>query len=99
MANLDEQAIKALTHLCKIKCTEQEEQALLEDMKKILAYIEQLDEVDTENLVACNHVLEIHENVWREDKVGSCMPRDVFLSNAPAQIGGLVRVPPVIKNT
>lgn len=99
MAELDQKTIKSLTQLCKIQCTEEEEEALLQDLKNILSYIEQLNEIDTENVPVCNHVIDIKENVWREDETGPCLPRDVFLSNAPAQVGGLVKVPPVIKQS
>lgn len=99
MANLDKKTIKTLTQLCKIQCTDEEEESLLKDLKSILAYVEQLDEVNTENVTACNHILELHENVWREDTVGKVMPREVFLGNAPSQVGGLVKVPTVIKQS
>jgi aspartyl-tRNA(Asn)/glutamyl-tRNA(Gln) amidotransferase subunit C len=35
----------------------------------------------------------------REDKVGETLPRELFLANAPSHVGGLIRVPPVIKFT
>lgn len=99
MANLDEKTIKSLTQLSKIQCTPEEEESLLQDLKNILTYIEQLEEINTENVTACNHILEIKENVWRDDVAGASMPREVFLSNAPSQVGGLVKVPPVIKQS
>jgi aspartyl-tRNA(Asn)/glutamyl-tRNA(Gln) amidotransferase subunit C len=97
MAQLNKEMIKYLTRLCKIRCTEQEEKALLTDLGNILAYAEQLQEVDTRNVVPCNHVLEEVFNVTREDIIGETMSRETFLENAPSQVGGLIRVPPVIK--
>lgn len=97
MAELDKKTIKALTRLSRIQCTEEEEDAILDDLKKILSYIDQLNELDTRDVKPCNHVLEGIVNVWREDEVGKTLPREVFLSNAPSQVGGLVKVPPVIK--
>lgn len=97
MATLDKKAIKTLTTLSRISCSEEEQEALLADLQKIVKYIEQLDEIDTSNVRACNHVLEGMSNVTREDQVGETMPRELFLDNAPAQIGGMIRVPPVIK--
>jgi aspartyl-tRNA(Asn)/glutamyl-tRNA(Gln) amidotransferase subunit C len=64
----------------------------------ILALFEKLQEIDTEHVAPCNHVLEGMGNVMRDDKTGTSMPRDVFLSNAPSQIGGMIRVPPVMKS-
>ena len=98
MSKLDEETIKQLTRLCRIDCTEEEQKALLEDLKKILAYIEQLHEIDTEQVPPCNHVLESMANVMREDDIGETLNRDTFLANAPSHIGGMIRVPPVIKS-
>lgn len=97
MAQLDKKSIKSLTQLSRIKCTEEEEDALLKDLQKIVTYVEQLAEVDTTDVLPCAHILEDMSNVFREDAIGECLPREVFLANAPSQVGGLVKVPPVIK--
>jgi aspartyl-tRNA(Asn)/glutamyl-tRNA(Gln) amidotransferase subunit C len=97
MAEVDKETIKKLTHLCRIDCTEEEQEALLDNLKKILNYIEQLQQIDTENVPPCNHVLDDMANVMREDSVGQVLDREIFLANAPSHIGGMIRVPPVIK--
>lgn len=96
MPHLDQEEIKKLTELCRIECTEEEKKNLLKDLESILAYVDQLQEIDTEHTLPCNHVLADVANVMREDNVGETMPREVFLKNAPAHTGGLIRVPPVI---
>jgi len=97
MSDLNKETIKYLTQLSRIECTEAEQESLLKDLQKILNYVEQLQEVETENVLPCNHVLAGMQNVMREDIPGETMPREVFLNNAPAHTGGLIRVPPVIK--
>lgn len=97
MAEFDEKELIKLTKLCRIDCTEEEKKALYQQLAKILNYIEQLKEVDTEGVEPCNRVLEMLTNVMREDEIGETLPRDLFLANAPAHVGGMVRVPPVIK--
>lgn len=97
MATVNKEMIKYLTRLSRIECTEAEEEALLKDLGNIITYMEQLNEIDTEDAPPCNHVLEEIANVMREDVVGTPMTREVFLSNAPSQIGGMIRVPPVIR--
>lgn len=99
MAQVDKNTVDKLTKLSRIRCTETEKDTLLKDLKKILKYMEQLNEIDTENVPPCSHVLADMVNVTREDVVGPTMPRDTFLENAPSHIGGMIRVPPVIKNT
>jgi aspartyl-tRNA(Asn)/glutamyl-tRNA(Gln) amidotransferase subunit C len=97
MAALDKKTIKTLTKLSRIHCTEEEEDALLQDLAKILTYVEQLGEIDTTNVPPCNQVIAGMSNVMREDRIGAVMPRADFLENAPQQIGGMIRVPPVLK--
>jgi aspartyl-tRNA(Asn)/glutamyl-tRNA(Gln) amidotransferase subunit C len=64
----------------------------------VLGYIEQLNEVDTEGVPSCNYVLRsMLKNQMREDEVADLLPREQFLAQAPDQIGGLVRVPPIMK--
>lgn len=97
MAALNHEAIVELTKLCRIDCTPEEQESMLSDLKNILKYIEQLHELDTGDIQPCNHVLEGFVNVSREDIIQEPMPREVFLANAPSHTGGMVRVPPVIK--
>ncbi len=97
MATLDREAIKSLTELSRIHCSEEEEASLLKDLQAILGYIDQLNEIDTESVPPCNHVLEGICNVMRDDEVNEPLSRELFLENAPAKIGGMIRVPPVIK--
>lgn len=99
MADLDKETVKKLTRLCRIECSEEEQEALLVDLKKIVKYMELLQKIDTENVVPCNHVLEEITNVFREDLIGQTLSREAFLANSPAQIGGMIRVPPVIKQS
>ena len=97
MVELDRQAIQKLVELSRIQCSDEEQDALLDSLKKILTYVEQLQEVDTEDVPVCNHVIPGMTSPMREDEVGAVMSREEFLENAPSHIGGMVRVPPVIK--
>jgi aspartyl-tRNA(Asn)/glutamyl-tRNA(Gln) amidotransferase subunit C len=97
MAQLDKNTIRTLTELSRIDCSEEEQEALLSDLKKILSYVDQLQEIETTNVEPCNHVLEAIVNVMREDTIGETLPREVFLDNAPSHTGGMIRVPPVLK--
>lgn len=97
MSELDEKELAKLTKLCRIETTEDEKKAFLAGLKKILTHIEQLQEINTEGVATCNHVLETVSNVMREDEVGELLSRELFLANAPSHVGGMVRVPPVIK--
>jgi aspartyl-tRNA(Asn)/glutamyl-tRNA(Gln) amidotransferase subunit C len=97
MAELDAKTVKSLIELSRIDCSEEEQAKLLKDLHSILAYIDQLNEVDTTHVSPCNHVLEEVANVMREDQVGTPLARELFLSNAPSHVGGMIRVPPILK--
>lgn len=99
MATFNKETIRSLIQLSRIDCTEEEQERLLQDLEKIIRYFEQLEEINTDNIPPCNHVLEGMHNVMRDDIVGNTMPREEFLTNAPSQIGGMIRIPPVIKST
>lgn len=97
MTKFDEKELDKLTKLCRIACTEEEKKALQWQLQEVLSYIRLLEEVDTEGVDPCYRVLETMSNVMREDVVGQPLSREKFLANAPAHVGGMIRVPPVIK--
>lgn len=94
---MEESDFIKLTKLCRISCTDEEKVKFLKSLGNILKYIEALKEVNTDNVPPCNTVLETLSNVMRDDTPGAILSRDEFLANAPAHTGGMVRVPPVMK--
>jgi len=94
---LTEEEIDKLSHLCRIACSAEEKAKLKANLSKILNYVDQLRQVDTKDVPPCNSVLEELKSVMRDDEPGDILPREVFLANAPAHVGGMIRVPPVIK--
>ncbi|MDP1836681.1 MAG: Asp-tRNA(Asn)/Glu-tRNA(Gln) amidotransferase subunit GatC [Chlamydiales bacterium] len=96
MAELTKETIRYLSKLCRIHVREDDEEAMLNDLKRILGYIEQLQSIDTEGVPPCSHVISGVGNVMRDDVIGETLSREVFLSNAPEHVGGMIRVPPVL---
>lgn len=97
MVSIDKETIKKLTRLSRIQCNEEEQEKLVCDLKSILEYVEQLQEVDTGDLAPCDNVLGTASQM-REDIVGEILPRERFLENVPQVRAGMVMVPPVIKS-
>lgn len=87
---------KKLAQLARIKLSEEEEKTFNQNLEKILGYMHLIDEVDTEGVLPCAHVLETVYNVMGEDQAEALLPRNLFLSNAPDSVGGMIKVPPVI---
>ncbi len=97
MTKLDKETLIDLTKLCRINCSEEELETLLENLQSILRYIDQMEEVDTEDVPVCNHVGEEMESVMRKDEPDQSLDRKTFLDNSPSHVGGMIRVPTVIK--
>ena len=99
MAQFDRHTLLNLTQLCRISLTEEEMEKLLRDLQKIVAYVEQLQEVDTSSVHPCNNVLEGMVSFMREDATDGVLTREDFLKNAPSHVGGMIKVPPVLKQS
>lgn len=102
MVQLNKETVHYLAKLCRIACTEEQENRILHDMKGILNYIDLLNEVNTNGVAPCCNVLEsLSETPQRLDSVSQAPAREEFVKefkkNLPQQIGGLARVPEVQK--
>lgn len=98
MSHFDNQTLENLKKLCRIECTPEEDLDILQSLSRVLDYVEQLKEVETTGVASCNYVLQsMLKNLMREDLIQTDFTREQFLHNAPDQIGGMVRVPPVMK--
>jgi aspartyl-tRNA(Asn)/glutamyl-tRNA(Gln) amidotransferase subunit C len=97
MSDLNEEQVKILCRLCRIEVTQEELTTLYSDLKRILDYVELLQEIEVNHLSPHSHIEEQSVGSLREDVVGEHLSREVFLSNAPDQVGGMIRVPPVLK--
>ncbi len=97
MTELNQETLKYLERLCRIRCTPEEESAILRDLDNVLEYVKKLQELDTDNIPPCKHVLEDIFHYLRDDEIGDVTTREEFLNNAPDKIGGMIRVPPIIR--
>ncbi|MGD0664387.1 MAG: Asp-tRNA(Asn)/Glu-tRNA(Gln) amidotransferase subunit GatC [Rhabdochlamydiaceae bacterium] len=94
---MEENEFTKLCRLCRISVTDDEKKKLLKSVEAVLAYAEQLDEVDTEGVSPCFTVHETLKNVLRDDVPEAPLSRELFLADAPSHVGGMIRVPPVLK--
>lgn len=96
--SLNKNTVKYLADLSRIAVSEDEEASLLQDLNKIVAYIEQLNEVDTTHVEPCTYVTSmLSQTPLRDDVVVPTLSREQFLKGTPKQISGMVWVPPVLK--
>jgi aspartyl-tRNA synthetase len=88
--------VKHVAKLARLRMTEEEAVSCQKDLNDILAYVETLSELDTENVEPMSHVLGMR-NVWREDKPGKSDKKEAILSNAPVRDGDYYKVPRIIE--
>ena len=98
MSDINEETLKNLCQLTRLSLTDQELQKLAGDLKRIVDHVEQLHEVDVSDLTPYSHMDEQGYEALRDDTVKQPLTRETFLKNAPDQVGGMIRVPTVIKN-
>jgi len=99
MDDIDLKTLEQISRLVKIDIPEEKQAAMLADLEKILDYAHMLDTVDTEGVSPCYHVLEGIKCPQREDVVNESFTSDDFLKNAPAQTGGMVKIPPLMEQS
>lgn len=99
MSLLDEKEFIKLTKLCRINCSSEEKEVLFHKIQRVVSYIDQLGELDTTGVTPCYQVTPAPSDVMRDDEEGPLLPREEFLSNAPSHIGGMIKVPAVMKTS
>lgn len=87
-----------IQHLCKLSQLEvapNEEEALREDLEKMVSFVEQLQQVDTSGIHPLQH-MSGEAMALRNDEVRSMVSREQALQNAPAASSHFFTVPKVI---
>ncbi len=87
--------VEYIAGLAKLRLTEKELPKLTEQLNKILDYVQQLNEVDTEHVEPLAHPLQM-KNVFRDDKQQESLPVEQALANAPKRKGHYFSVPKVV---
>lgn len=90
-----DETMEYLEILSQISLTEEEKQETAGELKKILAYMEKLEELDTDGVEPMSHVFPV-QNVFREDIVEREDQREALLENAPQKKEGQYLVPKTV---
>ena len=93
---IDEATMDNVEILAKLALTPQERQKAMDEMEKILTYVEKLNELDTTKEEPVTHLFPMG-NVFREDVVTNENQRDEMLANAPGQKEGQYQVPKIVE--
>ena len=90
------QLIDQLAHLSRLYFTDEEKASVQQDLQKMVAFVEQLNVVDTTGVEPLLH-MGGRVNVFREDEENQTITREEALSNAPGASNEYFSVPTVIK--
>ena len=92
---IDEVTMDNVEILAKLALTPQERQKAMDEMEKILTYVEKLNELDTDGIEPMSHVFPV-KNVFREDVVTNGDGSAETLANAPLEKDQSFKVPKTI---
>lgn len=89
--------VEYVARLARLTLSEEEKERFTHQLDQILEYVQQLNQLDTENVLPTSHVLDL-KNILREDEVKPSLPLSEALANAPQANGDFFVVPKVIDN-
>jgi aspartyl-tRNA(Asn)/glutamyl-tRNA(Gln) amidotransferase subunit C len=93
---IDKSTVERIAELSKLKFDSSEQEAILEDMNRMLDFVEKLKEVDTEGVEPLVYMLDEQPTV-RLDKVEQLNTQAEALKNAPDADSDYMKVPKVMK--
>jgi len=88
--------IEKVARLSRLELSAQEKETFGNQLEQILAYMEQLNRLDTTGIEPTSHAIPVY-NVFREDEVRPSFPRDEVLEIGPEREDGHFKVPRIIE--
>ena len=95
--SLDIKEVKKVASLARIKMSDEELEHMAPQLSKIIGFVEQLAEVNTDNVEPLANVVDI-ELALREDIANDGNYEDKILANAPEATQGYFVVPNAIED-
>ena len=92
---VDRQEVEHVAMLARIELSAPEREGYAEQLSAILEFFDRLKEVDTRDVPATSHVLDI-VNAWRPDESAASLDVAEALANAPDPAGRFFRVPRIM---
>ena len=93
---VNDDLINNLAQLARLEFNDAERDEIKNDLQKMIAFIDKLNELDTTGVEPLLHMSE-NVNVLREDEVKGSISREDALKNAPLHDEQFFKVPKVIK--
>ncbi len=88
--------VDKLAHLSRLQFNENEKAEIKNDLQRMIAFVEKLNELNLEGVAPLLHMSD-EVNVLREDEIKGSISREEALKNAPMHDEQFFKVPKVIK--
>lgn len=94
---IDIKTVDEVAHLARLEFTEEGKVEILNDMNRMLAFVDKLNEMDTDGVEPLIYLTD-EVNVMREDEPKITLTQKEALKNAPKKDSDYFKVPKVIDN-
>jgi aspartyl-tRNA(Asn)/glutamyl-tRNA(Gln) amidotransferase subunit C len=94
-AHIDEQQVRHIARLARLKLDEKDVSKYAARLAAILSYVRKLEELNTDEVEPTAHPLSMH-NVFGDDLAAEPCDVERALENAPDRDGNFFKVPKVI---
>ena len=95
MTKISSSDVRKVAQLARLELPEDQIETYTEQLEEILSYVDQLQEIDTENIPPTTRAVEV-VNAMRDDLVEVNCSREELLNLAPHREGDFFRVPKIL---
>jgi aspartyl-tRNA(Asn)/glutamyl-tRNA(Gln) amidotransferase subunit C len=92
---IDREQVRKVAHLARLTLEPQEEESFTHQLNDILAYVEQLATLDTQDVAPTTRAIDV-SNVLRSDHHAPHPARDSILAGAPDRDEDFFKVPKIL---
>ena len=93
---ITDKLVSYVAELAHLKLDEAQRAQAAQDLARMIGYVDQLRELDTEGEEPMSHAFPV-VNVFREDVVGESLSAETALANAPARTGDEFLLPKIVE--
>jgi len=93
---INKETVNKLAKLARLNFSKDEAEAMVLDLKKMLKFINKLDEINTDDIKPLNHI-HLASNIYRDDEAKNRDVKTKILENAPNHNSDYIKVPKVVK--
>ena len=93
---IEQETLQKIAHLARLNFDTQEAEKMSADLSQVLNWVDQLQEVDTEDVAPLTN-MSSEVNVLRTDEIGVQLTQEEALKNSPQQENGFFTVHKVLE--